>query len=161
MLIALTAVAVVIADQLTTDLAISGLKSGPVHLIGPLFLELAFNTGVAFSIGAGLGEPIVVIVVVLVVTCVAFFARSVPSASLAVACGLVLGGAVGNLADRLFRSGGAVVDFVRLGFWPTFNLADASIVCGSLLACFLLLRKAPVQKRPPDAASGQDPRQGP
>ncbi|MHB1598759.1 MAG: signal peptidase II [Acidimicrobiales bacterium] len=125
--------AVVVADQVTTTLALEKLAAGPVHVLGPLRLELAFNSGVAFSLGSGLTVPIVLVVLVLVVLLVQR-ARGAPSVGVAVAIGLVLGGALGNLADRLFRAeGGAVVDFVRVGFWPTFNVADASIVVGGVL----------------------------
>ena len=124
------ALVVVVADQVTKSLAVSGLSSGAVHLIGPFSLQLSYNTGVAFSIGTGLTLPIVLIVVVVVVL-VAWFGRAVPNSAAAVGIGMILGGAIGNLADRLFRSHhGAVVDFIYSGFWPTFNVADASIVCG-------------------------------
>jgi len=124
---------VVVADQVTKSLAVSGLSSGPVHVIGPFSLELAYNSGVAFSIGAGLTLPIVLIVVV-VVALVAWFGRAVPNPAAAVGIGMILGGAISNLADRLFRSHhGAVIDFIYSGFWPTFNLADASIVCGCVV----------------------------
>ena len=122
------AASVVAADQVTTSIALDKLAGGPVHLVGPISLALAFNSGVAFSLGSGLTVPIVLVVVVLVVLLVQL-ARGAPSRSAACGVGLVLGGALGNLADRLLRGdGGAVVDFVRVGFWPTFNLADASIV---------------------------------
>lgn len=131
---------VVAADQVTKTLAVDHLTSGPVHLVGPLSLELAFNSGVAFSIGTGLTLPILLVGFGLVVV-VLWFLRGAPSAGIAAGLGLVLGGALGNLADRLFRDRhGAVVDFVHLGFWPTFNLADASIVCGCLLLALLVLR---------------------
>jgi signal peptidase II len=127
------AVAVVVADQVTKSLAVARLSSGSIHLIGPFALTLAYNTGVAFSIGAGLTLPIVIIVVALIAV-VAWAGRAVPNTAAAVAIGLVLGGAVGNLADRIFRGHhGAVVDFLYSGFWPTFNVADSAIVCGCIL----------------------------
>ena len=71
----------------------------------------------------------------------AWFGRTVPSTSAAVGVGMILGGAIGNLADRLFRGHhGAVVDFIYSGFWPTFNLADASIVCGCAVLALALWR---------------------
>ena len=67
--------------------------------------------------------------------------RRVQSTPIAVALGLVVGGALGNLADRVFRSHhGAVVDFIALHFWPTFNVADSCIVVGGILAAVLLWR---------------------
>ena len=136
----LVALLVVVADQVTKSLAVSRLASGPVHVIGPFSLVLSYNTGVAFSIGTGLTLPIVVIVVV-VVALVAWFGRTVPNTAAAVGVGMIVGGAVGNLADRLFRGHhGAVIDFIYSGFWPTFNLADASIVCGCVVLGVALWR---------------------
>jgi len=125
-----TALVVLALDQTTKSLAVAHLVDGPRHLVGPISLELAYNSGVAFSIGTGLTLPIVLVGVVIVVLIV-WFARGAPSYPAAVGVGMVLGGALGNLGDRLFRGhGGAVVDFIHTSFWPTFNLADASIVCG-------------------------------
>ncbi|MGA3351627.1 MAG: signal peptidase II [Acidimicrobiales bacterium] len=136
----LVALAVLVADQVTKSLAVSRLSSGSIHLIGPFALVLSYNTGVAFSIGTGLGLPIVVIVVVIVAL-VAWFGRTVPNIAAAVGVGMILGGATGNLADRLFRGHhGAVVDFFYSGFWPTFNVADASIVCGCIVLAVALFR---------------------
>jgi signal peptidase II len=134
------ALAVLIADQVTKSLAVSRLSSGPIHLIGPFGLVLSYNTGAAFSIGTGLTLPIVVIVVI-VVPMLAWFGRTVPNSGAAVGVGMILGGAVGNLCDRLFRGHhGAVIDFVRSGFWPTFNLADSAIVCGCIVLAIALWR---------------------
>ena len=134
------AAVVVAADQVTKSLAVSRLAGRSVHVIGPFAFELSYNTGVAFSIGTGLSLPIVIIVVIAVVL-VAWFGRTVPSTSAAVGVGMILGGAIGNLADRIFRGHhGAVVDFVYSGFWPTFNLADASIVCGCAVVALALWR---------------------
>lgn len=144
---ALVAAVVVAADQVTKTLAVDHLSSGPVHLLGPLSLELAFNGGVAFSIGSGLTLPIVIVGFGLVVA-VLWFLRGAPSPGIAAGLGLVLGGALGNLGDRLFRGRhGAVVDFIHLGFWPTFNVADACIVCGCLLLALLMLG-AELRQRP-------------
>jgi len=136
----LVALVVVVADQVTKSLAVSRLASGPVHLIGPFALVLSYNTGVAFGVGTGLTLPIVVIVVVLVAV-IAWFGRAVPNTAAAVGVGMILGGAVGNLADRLFRGHHrAVIDFFYSGFWPTFNVADAAIVCGSIVLAVALWR---------------------
>jgi signal peptidase II len=127
------AVVVFVADQVTKDLAVHDLVNGPVHVIGPFSFDLSYNSGVAFSIGTGLTVPIV-LVVVSVVGIVIWTSRGLPSITGSIAVGLILGGACGNLSDRLFRGeGGAVVDFIASSFWPTFNVADASIVIGALL----------------------------
>ncbi len=136
------ATVVVAADQVTKSLAVDQLARGPVHLFGPVSFELAYNTGVAFSLGSGLTVPIVVVAATLAGV-VVWLARGAPNAAQAGAFGLVLGGALGNLADRLFRGhAGAVVDFVRVGFWPTFNVADACIVCGCAALAVGVWRRA-------------------
>lgn len=138
----MVAAAVVAADQVTKSLAVEDLATHSVHVIGPLNLVLTYNSGVAFSLLTGLTLPIVV-VVVSVVGLLAWLARGVPTLPGCVAIGAVLGGALGNLSDRLFRGhGGSVVDFIATGFWPTFNLADASIVIGCV-ALFLVLWRHP------------------
>lgn len=132
---------VFVVDQVTKDLAVHDLVNGPVHLIGPFSFDLSYNTGMAFSIGTGLTVPIV-LVVVSVVGIVIFATRGLPSITGSIAVGLVLGGACGNLSDRLFRGGGgAVVDFIASSFWPTFNVADASIVIGAMLLGISLWRR--------------------
>jgi len=106
-----------------------------------LDLELEFNTGSAFSLMRG-WAPILAGVAVAIVVLLLASVRRVRSDLLAASVGLVVGGALGNLADRVFRSHhGAVVDFIAFHFWPTFNLADAAIVVGALWAAFLLWRQ--------------------
>lgn len=143
------ATAVVVADQATKAIAVDHLASGPVHLLGPVSLQLEYNTGIAFSIGSGLTLPIVLAVVVLA-GLLAWLARGATTKTAAVSLGMVLGGALGNLSDRIFRGhDGAVVDFVHTSFWPTFNVADASIVVGSAL--FLVSSR----RRPPSPRLGR------
>ncbi|MGH9297527.1 MAG: signal peptidase II [Acidimicrobiales bacterium] len=142
-LLVAVALCVIGLDRLTKWLAVRDLANHPVNLIGPVGFRLQYNSGIAFSIGSGLTLPIVLVAVVLVVA-VAWFGRRVPTPSAAVAVGLVLGGAVGNLLDRVFGGHhGSVVDFVYTRYWPTFNVADASIVCGAALLAWLLLRARP------------------
>ena len=126
------AAAVIAADQAITSWALADLRH-PVHLIGPLGLALEFNSGTAFSLFAGAGDWLIPVVVVLVAA-VGWLAWRTRRALFAVAYGLVLGGALGNLSDRLFRGHhGDVVDFVTLSHWPTFNVADACITVGVIL----------------------------
>lgn len=129
--------AVVLAlDAATKQWAVSALADGPVELFGPVRLALTHNKAGAFGLGGAfvpfLAVAALVLVIVLVVT-----GSAGGRASLAVALGLVLGGAFGNVADRVFRAPGflrgAVVDFVDVGFWPVFNVADSAITCGCLL----------------------------
>ena len=129
---AATAVAVVAVDQLTKSWALDRLEDGPMHLFGPVDLDLAFNSGAAFSMGPGLTPILTAVGVGLVVVLIAM-TRSVATTPAAVGLGMLIGGACGNLADRLFRDhDGAVVDFVDVGWWPVFNAADAALVCGAI-----------------------------
>ncbi len=134
------ALAVVVIDQLTKWWAVSRLAAGPIHLIGTLDFELSRNTGSAFSLFQRDSAVLVVVAVVLVAVLATLVWRS-SSTSRAAILGLILGGALGNLADRLVRGDhGAVVDFVALHFWPTFNVADASITVGCVLLVVSLVR---------------------
>lgn len=116
---------------------------GPVRLLGGLVnLVQARNTGAAFSIAQG--QTVVLSLVALgVVAAIARTARRLGSSAWAVCLGLILGGAVGNLIDRIFRAPGplrgAVVDWIDLRVWPVFNLADSALVIGVCLAVVLEL----------------------
>ncbi|HEX2041598.1 MAG TPA: signal peptidase II [Acidimicrobiales bacterium] len=127
------AAAVVAADQLTKAWALAALEDGPIRLVGAVRLALTYNSAAAFGLGGAFVPFLAVGALVLVIVLVAR-GDVTRSPFLATAAGLVVGGAFGNLADRLFRSPGllrgAVVDFVDLRWWPVFNLADAAITCG-------------------------------
>lgn len=140
------AVTVVAADQLAKLWALRTLADGPVHVVGPLRLSLVRNTGAAFGLGDRLGTgvgalviPLLAIAALVAVAAMAMKGGPSARAGLGTALGLLLGGAAGNLVDRLIRSPGllrgAVVDFVDLGFWPVFNVADMAVTVG----CALLL----------------------
>jgi signal peptidase II len=151
-----SAVLVFIADQVTKDIAVHDLANGPVHAIGPFTFELSYNSGIAFSLASGLTLPII-LVVVSVVGIVIWSTRGLPSLSGSIAVGLVLGGACGNLSDRLFRGhGGAVVDFIGSSFWPTFNVADASVVIGAVLLGLTFWRGGGASETPSTYAEHQD-----
>ena len=130
---------VLVVDQLTKWWASEVLADQTIDIFWTLRLRLVFNTGAAFSRGEGLGPLLSLLVLVVLVLLVRQGARTEDRVA-RLAVGAILGGAVGNLADRAFRSGdgflgGAVVDFVDLQWWPVFNLADATIVmAGGLLA---------------------------
>ena len=134
------AAAVVAADQATKTWAVHRLARGPIHVIWKLDLQLTYNSGAAFSFARGWAPVLAglaVVAVLLLLTAV----RRVRSVALAAALGLVVGGAAGNLVDRVARSHqGAVIDFVALHFWPTFNVADACIVVGGIAAAVVLWR---------------------
>ena len=130
------AAAVLAADQLTKWWAREALDDRTIDLVWTLRLHLTINFGSAFSIvdrGAFISLLALVIVALLLRS-----GRYATRPGMAVAIGLVLGGALGNLADRAFRAGdgflgGGVVDFIDLQWWPVFNLADSAIVVGALL----------------------------
>jgi signal peptidase II len=134
------AAGVVLVDQLTKWWAVDRLARGPIHVGWKLDLELARNTGSAFSLFQGDAALLVIVALALLAGLVVLVRRS-PSTGRAAVLGLVIGGALGNLADRLFRSDhGAVVDFVALHVWPTFNVADSCIVVGCVLLAVSFLR---------------------
>jgi signal peptidase II len=134
------AAVVVVIDQATKSWAVHRLAEGPVHVVWKLDLALGYNTGASFSVAQGWGGALAVLALVLVVVLLAGAHRA-RSTALAVAIGLIVGGALGNLVDRIVRGHhGAVVDFVELHFWPTFNVADACIVVGGVLAAVALWR---------------------
>ncbi|MEJ5944496.1 signal peptidase II [Pseudokineococcus basanitobsidens] len=132
-------------DQLTKALAVARLQPGdPVPLVpGVLDLYLLYNPGAAFSLATGL-TWVLTVVAVGVVVAVVLVARRIGSRGWVAALGLLLGGALGNLTDRLLRepgfAQGHVVDFLRLPRWPVFNLADAAIVVGAVLVVVLTFR---------------------
>jgi signal peptidase II len=140
------AVIVVAADQATTSWAESDLRR-PVHLVGPIGLALRYNSGAAFSLFSGARSWLVPLIVVLTAV-VAWLAWRSRSLFLTVGYGLVLGGALGNLADRLVRGHhGDVVDYVTLSHWPTFNVADACITVGVVMVAAGWLRHPLVPSR--------------
>ena len=138
------AMAVVFLDQLTKFWALNALNEAHViDLVGSLRLKLAFNTGMAFSQGEGIGP----FIPILAITVVAFLLMAVGRSSsrwFTFGVGLLVGGTLGNVVDRLFRGdgwfSGAVVDFIDVQWWPVFNLADAAIVVGGGLLLVTSLR---------------------
>jgi signal peptidase II len=132
-------------DVTTKHLAVDRLADrGPVDVIdGVLRLQLVRNSGAAFGLASGL-TIVLSLVAAGVVVVILRTAWSLRSGMWAVALGLVLGGAVGNLGDRIFRSPGLfrgrVIDFLELPHWPVFNLADSCIVAGGALIVLLSLR---------------------
>jgi signal peptidase II len=134
----------VVLDQLTKAWAVRALDDDTVDLVWTLRLRLSFNTGAAFGLGRGLGPLLVAGAVLVLAALLAVGTRSVDTAAAAVALGLLVGGAVGNLADRLVGGhDGAVVDFIDLQWWPAFNVADAAITCGAVLLVVAQVRREP------------------
>jgi signal peptidase II len=128
----------------------------PIRLLGGfLTLLLLRNSGAAFSIGTSATIVFTVIAAVVIVY-ILRTARKLRSLPWAITLGLLLGGAAGNLGDRIFRSPGLfrgdVVDWIELPHWPVFNVADASIVCGGVLAVLLAARGISLDGRRHQAA---------
>ena len=109
----------------------------PYRVVGGLRIALNYNSGISFSRFAGAGAVVVVLVAAVAAAVAAALALVPPRYRPAL--GVILGGAVGNLVDRL-RFGGAVVDFVGVYGWPSFNLADAAIVVGTVILVLQVLR---------------------
>ncbi|MCY7340540.1 MAG: signal peptidase II [Pseudonocardia sp.] len=147
--LAALAALVLALDVVTKVVAVAQLEGRePVAVLGGLvYLQLLRNPGAAFSLATGYTWVLSIIMIAVIVVIVRV-ARRLRSAGWAVALGLVLGGALGNLTDRLFRAPGPleghVVDFVSLfapdgRIWPVFNVADSSIVSGGILLVLLAL----------------------
>ncbi len=142
--ILLAIAAVVFALDLGSKaLVVANMTPGePVSIIGDVVrLTLVRNPGAAFSMATGMTWLLTLIAAAVVVGVIRI-GRSLRSVGWSVGLGLVLGGAVGNLVDRLFRAPGPlqghVVDFISVTkWWPVFNLADSSIVCGAILLVVL------------------------
>lgn len=123
---------------MTTTIAVDHLHDVR-HVWGPFGLALTFNSGFAFSLfsGRALAVTILLCLGVFVLAVVVAQVRTVP---MAVGAGLVLGGAVGNLSQRIFGGhGGGVPDFITLNYWPTFNAADACVTVGVVIVVVALL----------------------
>lgn len=134
----LTVAAIVVAlDQVTKHWALGALANGRIiDVVGSLRLNLAFNKGMAFSQGSGLGPIIGVVALVVVVVLLVSLGQST-SRLYPPAVGLIVGGAIGNVVDRLFREDawlrGGVVDFIDVQWWPIFNIADMGVTVGAAL----------------------------
>lgn len=132
---------VVILDQAVKAVIEDHIVLGEkVDVLGPLKLTLSHNEGVAFGLAGGSGAPLVVVTLVALGVVLYLFSRNPARPWMWVATGLLAGGAVGNLADRIRV--GAVTDFIELPHWPPFNLADMAISAGVVLLVFIYLREA-------------------
>ncbi|MFT3900311.1 MAG: signal peptidase II [Gordonia sp. (in: high G+C Gram-positive bacteria)] len=139
------AVAVWVIDVLTKMWAVEKLEGrDPVYLLGTDWLSLSFlrNSGAAFSMATGY-TWVLTIVALLVVVVIIRLSGKLRSSWWILGLALILGGALGNLTDRLLRSPGPlrgeVVDFIRVGWWPVFNVADSAVVGGAALLVVLTM----------------------
>lgn len=124
------AAAVLVADRLTKWLVRARAGDLPWDIGAGLRIDLTYNSGISFSRLAGAGDVVIVLVAAVAVGVLVALVLSPPRYRPAL--GVILGGALGNLVDRL-RFDGAVVDFIGFFTWPTFNVADAAIVVGTVL----------------------------
>ena len=140
------ALVVVVADRVTTSLVEHHLH-GVVHVWGPFGLALRFNSGLAFSAFTGRSTLVTVVLAVGVVVLAVLVAR-VRTVAQAIGGGLVLGGGIGNLSERVVSGHhGLVADFITLSHWPTFNVADACITVGVIVLVVSLFVGHPAGSR--------------
>ena len=149
----LLAMVVVVVDQWTKHWAVTVLGADrEIEVFWTLQFNLAFNSGMAFSRGEGFG-PVIAVAATAVIVWLLISLRTESSRLSTVGMGLVIGGAAGNLIDRLFRGEawlrGAVVDFIDFQWFPIFNIADMAINVG---AGVLILNTILVSRRKPDEA---------
>ena len=139
------AAAVYAADVISKVIVVATLTENvPVRVAGSLLrLDYLRNPGAAFSLGAGGYTIVFTLIAAAVIVAIVRMARTLASSRWAIALGLLLGGALGNLTDRIFRGPGPlrgwVVDFIQLPHWPVFNVADSAICCGGALMVLLTI----------------------
>jgi signal peptidase II len=152
------AVAALLADQLTKAVVASRLALGEeLGVLGPFSIHHVQNSGIAFGLFASATSIVIVATAIAVLWMLAFFARSgARHPVLPVALGLVIGGSVSNLADRVRL--GHVTDFLDLRFWPAFNLADSFIVVGVAILLWTLIAADREPRRTQRPTGGPAPR---
>jgi signal peptidase II len=132
---------VLAADQVAKAVVEARLVPGEqVDVLGPLGLTLAHNRGVAFGLAGGAGLPLILVSLLALGVVAYLFARDPSRPGMWVAAGLLSGGAIGNLIDRV--RAGEVTDYVDVLSWPPFNLADIAITAGVLVLVYIYLRDA-------------------
>ncbi len=136
---ALVFVFVVALDQLTKHTLGTWIEPGQVrHMVPGVTLVYVRNTGVAFSFLAGTGALVYVVTAIALVALVTFMLVRPTKRLLWLPTGMLVGGAVGNLIDRV--GSGSVIDFIKLPHWPAFNVADMSITFGVIILVFVIER---------------------
>ena len=137
---------VIAADIITKAVAVAHIREySRIDVVGSLLvLTLTRNGGAAFNIGGTSMTIVFTVIAAGVIIYILRASRNLRSIGWAITLGLLLGGATGNLVDRIFRAPapfrGDVVDWIELPHWPVFNLADSSIVCAGFLVVLLALR---------------------
>lgn len=138
---------VVVLDQAAKAAIEANLVPGEeVGVLGPLGLTLSHNTGIAFGLASGGGMRLVLVTALALLAVGYVFYRDPLRPGIWIAAGLLAGGALGNLADRIRAD--AVTDYVQVGSWPAFNLADVAVTAGVVVLALSYLREpAPGAKR--------------
>lgn len=160
--LAAVAAAIYVIDVISKIVVVATLSDrAPIELLGGLLtLRVTRNPGAAFSIGVGMTVLFTLIAVVVVAVIIRTASR-LYSLPWAIALGMLLGGALGNLTDRIFRSPGVlrghVVDFLELPNWPIFNVADSAIVSAGCLMVLLSILGVPMEGRPAEPADAVAP----
>ena len=141
---------VVFADQLTKKLARDGIRPGSEDPILPgLKLVNVRNEGVAFGIDAGGKTLVIALIALALLALVLYFARHTAKPLIWLPTGLLVGGAVGNIVDRI--RDGAVTDFLKIPAWPAFNVADIAITVG--VVALVLVLERPRERRADEGAA--------
>lgn len=130
------ALVVIVVDQLTKWWALSALQYRDIEVFWTLRFNLIYNKGSAFGVGSSFSRWWAVLVIGVVIA-VLFMYRSIKDPKMRLVLAVLLGGAIGNVIDRVFRAesgflSGAVIDFIDFQWWPVFNVADMAVVCASL-----------------------------
>lgn len=137
---------VIVIDQVAKAIVRSQIVLGEqIDVLGPLGLTQTHNTGVAFGLAGGTGAPLVIAMLVALGVVACLFAQDPARPGMWVACGLLAGGAIGNLIDRIGT--GHVTDFIELPPWPPFNVADVCITFGVVLLVLIYLREGIREER--------------
>jgi signal peptidase II len=132
---------VFVVDQVVKEIVEHHIVLGEqVNVLGPLKLTLSHNEGVAFGLASGSGIGLIVVTLIALGVVLWLFSRDPARPGMWVATGLLTGGALGNLVDRLRH--GHVTDFIELPHWPPFNLADCGITCGVVILLVIYVREA-------------------
>jgi signal peptidase II len=132
--------AVLAVDQVAKAVVENRLVPGEkVDVLGPLGITLAHNEGVAFGLASGSAAPLIVFAALALAFVGFLLARNPTAPGMWIAVGLVAGGALGNLVDRLRV--GEVTDYIEIGSWPPFNVADIAITLGVLGFALIFLRE--------------------
>jgi signal peptidase II len=137
---------VIVVDQIAKQIVRSQVVLGEqIDVFGPLGLTQTHNTGVSWGLASGAGAPLVFLMLAALGVIVYLFSQNPTRQGMWVACGLLAGGAIGNLIDRV--AAGHVTDFIELPPWPPFNVADVCVTFGVVILVLIYLREGIREER--------------